>query len=514
MNRNSSTGLLSKITINDDRVVDVNCAFLEMTGYQREEILCKSLGELKDLLKSDFMFKVDDNSLGEYFIFTKQLYPRHVKIYFETNDNGHEKTYKLEKLLDYKFEDKLINIDQAIMLNNSRNENIRNLLNIMDLPIIRVTYPSLNIISVNDRIFAELHKKNELLQRDKNSVVGMNINKIVPGFVTDKTREYLNQMEITKKSVSVNNCQIPLENTTYYVNFIYQPLFDVDNVINEMLIIIIDVTAAMQNQIKLEKILRTQEEFFSYITHEFKTPLSVTYSAIQLLDYFCNDELSERAKRFINKIRQSSLQQLRLVNNLLDITKADGGYLKLNKKNYDIVFMTEAIVNSVMVIAKGKNINLSFSTVVPSKLILIDDEKYERILLNILSNAIKFTPSGKNIFVDLVIDNSFVNVKVKDEGEGIPSDKQSIIFDRFGQVDSGLIRNSEGTGIGLCLAKMLANALGGDITFKSESGKGSEFTILIPNIVTTDNVIDKKIQEALEERLVQSVNVEFSSIYQ
>jgi signal transduction histidine kinase len=275
-----------------------------------------------------------------------------------------------------------------------------------------------------------------------------------------------------------------------------------------------NVTNEIQNKLNLEKILKTQEEFFSYIAHEFKTPLTVTYSALQLLDYFCEDELSERAKRFVNKIRQSSLQQLRLVNNLLDITKADSGYLKLNRKNYDIVFMTEAIVNSVLTITKEKGMDIIFSSMVSKKNILIDDEKYERILLNLLSNAIKFTPSGKNIYVDLFIENNYVNVRIKDEGEGIPIDKQEIIFDRFGQVNNGLIRSGEGTGIGLCLAKILAKALDGDISLKSEPGKGSEFTIQIPVVTTSSTNNEKPIHDALEDRLVQSVNVEFSSIYQ
>jgi signal transduction histidine kinase len=263
---------------------------------------------------------------------------------------------------------------------------------------------------------------------------------------------------------------------------------------------------------KLEKVAKMQEEFFSYMAHEFKTPLTITYSAIQLLDYLCKEEISDRAKGFINKIRQSTLQQLRLVNNIMDISRADSGYLKLNRKNFDIVLLTKVIVNSVTSITKGKGINIIFTSSIPSKYIFIDDEKYERILLNLLSNAIKFTQAGKSIYVDLYVDDK-VNIKVKDEGIGIPKDKGKIIFDRFGQINNGLIRNTEGTGIGLCLTKILANALGGDITFESEEGNGSEFTVQLPIISVANPIKDKIVNESIEDRLIQSINLEFSNIY-
>lgn len=273
-----------------------------------------------------------------------------------------------------------------------------------------------------------------------------------------------------------------------------------------------------ENEVKkkkeLEQVLKGQEEFFSYMAHEFKTPLTVIYSAIQLLDYFCKNELTDRAKGFINKIRQSSLQQLRLVNNILDITKAESGYLKLNIRNFDIVFMTKKIVNSVLLFAQDKNIRIEFYSPFKEKYILIDDEKYERILLNILSNAIKFTPEGKSIYVDLFLDdNNNINIRVKDEGVGISPDNYKKIFERFGQADNNLTRESEGTGIGLCLAKNLASALGGDITLESEEGVGSAFTLLLPDIGTPYKVQESSFEETVADRLVQSINVEFSNIY-
>lgn len=385
----SSDGLDSRcrILIHDDKIIETNDDFLELTGYKREDILFKSLNELKELLRSDFMFDINlDGASEDYLIFTKSLKARHVKISSSVDAKKDEKTFIFEKL----------------------------------------SYDHLE----------------DILNR--------------------KTLEYEN--EVKKKN-------------------------------------------------ELEQTLKIQEEFFSYMTHEFKTPLTVIYSAIQLLDYFCKNELTDRAKGFINKIRQSSLQQLRLVNNILDITKAELGYLKLNIRSFDIVFMTKAIVNSVSLFAQEKNIKIEFYSPFKERYILIDDEKYERILLNLLSNAIKFTPEEKSIYVDLFLDNNNINIRVKDEGVGISPINHKIIFDRFGQVDNGLTRKAEGTGIGLCLAKNLANVLGGDITLESEEGVGSSFTLLLPDKCTPYAVEESFFQETVADRLVQSISVEFSDIY-
>ena len=264
---------------------------------------------------------------------------------------------------------------------------------------------------------------------------------------------------------------------------------------------------------ELENALKMKDEFISFVSHEFKTPLTVINAAIQAMELICKNELSEKTKNFINKIRQNSFRQLRLVNNLLDITRINGGSIKFNKKNLDIVFITKSIIESVNLYALQKNIQLSFITSIDQKIISIDEEKYERILLNVLSNAIKFTPHGKSINVSLSIKSGYICVKIQDCGVGIPKDKQKIIFERFGQVDSSLTRQSEGTGIGLSLVKKLVEALGGSISVKSKVGIGSTFTILLPAEKIADENSGVMIQELADNRLIQATAVEFSDIY-
>ncbi|MCX8130484.1 MAG: PAS domain-containing sensor histidine kinase [Clostridia bacterium] len=264
---------------------------------------------------------------------------------------------------------------------------------------------------------------------------------------------------------------------------------------------------------ELYKNNKMKDEFLTVISHEFRTPLTIINSAIQTMELICKEDLSEKAKGYLNLIRQNAFRQIRLINNLLDVTKINAEKLSVHKKNYDIVFLTKALIDSVQLCARQKGVHLTFSSNLDQKIIEIDEEKFERIMLNLLSNAIKFTPKNKAIQVNLTSAKGFVKIDVKDEGIGIPKDKQEIIFKRFGQVDSSLTRKTEGTGIGLSLVKMLAYALEGEISVKSEVDKGSTFSLLLPVKKATENCSGQYLQELTNYRLIQAINIEFSDIY-
>ncbi|WHH57780.1 ATP-binding protein [Petroclostridium sp. X23] len=271
--------------------------------------------------------------------------------------------------------------------------------------------------------------------------------------------------------------------------------------------------AERQQREVLEKSLAMKDEFISLVSHEFKTPLNVIYSAIQLMECVYFDKIPERVQQLIGNIKQNTFRQLRLANNLLDITRMDSGHMKLNVKNVDIVFLSKVITESVELYAKQKNIKMYFESNVESKIIAMDEEKFERIILNLLSNAMKFTESGGRITV-LLEENkksNFVQIKVTDTGIGIPKEKREIIFEKFGQVDSNLSRQAEGTGIGLSLVKLLVGALGGTIEVESELGEGSTFIITLP--VKEGIESETEVCLDLDDRLVTEIKVQFSDIY-
>ncbi|EKQ58324.1 MULTISPECIES: PAS domain S-box protein [unclassified Clostridium] len=263
----------------------------------------------------------------------------------------------------------------------------------------------------------------------------------------------------------------------------------------------------------LKKSLEMKDEFLSLISHEFRTPINVISTAIQALNYICGNELSNKVKEYLGIIRQNNFRQLRLVNNLLDVIRANSGRIKINKRNINIVFLTKAIIESVYDYAAQKGVNVSLTSSFKNKVIAIDDEKYERVILNLISNAIKFTSEGNSIYVTLRSLKGKICVEVKDNGIGIPQDKLDVIFEKFGQVDSSLSRQAEGTGIGLSLVKMFVHALGGSISVKSKIGKGSTFTMLFPDKTVADEDNSEKDADFMNNRLIEVTNVEFSDIY-
>lgn len=264
----------------------------------------------------------------------------------------------------------------------------------------------------------------------------------------------------------------------------------------------------------LEKDLIMKDEFITLITHEFKTPINVIYSAIQLIEHVHSESIPKPVIGLIGSIKRNTFRQLKLVNNLLDITRLHSDQLKVNFKNVDIIFLTKLITESIMIYADQKKINLYFKSNVSSRNTAIDDEKYERIILNLLSNAIKFTPEGGTITVEVKenIENKTVDIAISDTGVGIPKEKHEMIFQRFGQVESNLSRQAEGSGIGLALVKMLVVILDGRIVVDSNLGIGSTFTLTLP---IKDNIVNNKKEAFIvsDNRLVNAINVEFSDIY-
>lgn len=254
-------------------------------------------------------------------------------------------------------------------------------------------------------------------------------------------------------------------------------------------------------------------EFFSNISHELKTPLNIIFSSIQLLSMYNENsepEILVKKKEYLHSMKQNSYRLIRLINNILDMTKLDTGFITPYMKNNDIVMEVEDIAMSIVPYAESKEIEIVFDTDREERIIAFDADKLERIMLNLLSNALKFTNRGGFIYVNVKNDESNVFISVKDTGIGIPEDKRELIFERFMQVDKTLKRNHEGTGIGLSLVKSFVELHNGSITLKSEENKGSEFIITLPAIYLEELGIE---EVQIKGNIKEKVNMELSDFY-
>lgn len=270
----------------------------------------------------------------------------------------------------------------------------------------------------------------------------------------------------------------------------------------------------LNQKIEYEK-LRT--EFFANLSHELRTPLNVIFSAQQILVLMIKDSIDDEKATKVNKylkvIKQNCYRLIRLIGNLIDITKIDVGNLKIEFQNLDIVELTENIVYSVREYIEEKEILLIFDSSIRERVIACDPDKIERIILNLLSNAVKFTPEYGRISVNISEVKENVIISVKDSGIGIAPDKLKVIFERFVQVDKSTVRKREGSGIGLSLVKSLVEMHRGDIRCESKEGEGTEFIIELPVVVleNTSKALDE-IAVGSQDK-VERINVEFSDIY-
>lgn len=258
-----------------------------------------------------------------------------------------------------------------------------------------------------------------------------------------------------------------------------------------------------------------KNDFFSNLSHELRTPLNVIMSTLQLIDgqieSIAKPDNVDKLKKRMRIMKQNCYRQLRLVNNMIDITKIDSGFYDLRMQNMNIVQVVESITLSVSEYVRSKSINLVFDTELEEKIIAFDPDGLERIMLNLLSNAVKFSREGGTIYVNINNEADGVVIRVKDSGIGIPQDKRHLIFDRFRQVDKSLTRNHEGSGIGLSLVKSLVDMHGGSISVQSTYGDGSTFIISLPaKTIQDDNVV---LEEKKPKPNIEKIHLEFSDIY-
>ncbi|CAI3537756.1 sensor histidine kinase [Clostridium neonatale] len=240
------------------------------------------------------------------------------------------------------------------------------------------------------------------------------------------------------------------------------------------------------DKLKAEEEMRTQ--FFANISHELKTPLNIIMCTTKLLKACSSDkdEFLKYYNKYENTITQNSSRMLRLIDNIIDITKFDVGCFKMNFKNCEIVSLIEDITLSIAQYEKTNGRNIIFDTNCEVIEICCDADSIERVILNLLSNAVKFTKENGNILVKLEKQTDYIIITVKDDGIGIPKEFRKSVFERFVQVDKSFRRNVEGSGIGLSLVKSIVDLHDGEIYLKDSDEIGAEFVIKLPNILLED----------------------------
>ena len=273
---------------------------------------------------------------------------------------------------------------------------------------------------------------------------------------------------------------------------------------------------------ELEKTIEIESlktDFFANMSHEFKTPLNIILTTVQVLydKLIVQDNNIDNLlmiKKYLKGIKQNSYRLLKIVNNIMDITKIDSGIYNLELGNYNIISIVEDIVISLSGYLKENKRNIIFDTMEEEVILSCDPMKIERIMLNLLSNALKYTNENGNIDVIIDIDkgSNEVIINVKNDGDRISEDDKERIFERFTQSQNLFTRKAEGTGIGLFLVKLLVEQHGGRIYVDTSEEIGTKFVFTLPITL----VEEKKENYTYTKQIVSKVekyDIEFSDIY-
>jgi PAS domain S-box-containing protein len=258
-----------------------------------------------------------------------------------------------------------------------------------------------------------------------------------------------------------------------------------------------DITALKEQSSALEKALEeaksaniAKSDFLANMSHEIRTPMNGVLGSLQVLK---QDDLSDASKEMVEMGITSSKNLLSIINDILDLSKIEANNISLESIPTDIVDLFKSITTELAVLAEKKSIGLTFNIKEGMHVYwLTDPVRLRQIILNLLSNAIKFTLKGE-VEITLGEQDERLMIKVEDTGIGISEDQISKLFNRFEQADSTTTRHFGGTGLGLPIAKQLANLMGGEITVTSEENIGSTFILTLP-LRKTDLKDDDKLE--------------------
>ena len=230
---------------------------------------------------------------------------------------------------------------------------------------------------------------------------------------------------------------------------------------------------------ELRKLEQFKSRFFANITHELRTPLAMILTPLELMLEGEMGDFSEAQRSSFQTMFKSALKLLKLIDDLLDLSRLEESHLELNLAEHDLVEQLRALTDQSQVLAGRKSIALQFRPDLEHAPIWCDPERLERVFVNLLSNAIKFTPPMGHVTVLLHDRPDTVEIVVEDDGHGFPPDRAAKLFERFYQVDMAGTREHGGAGIGLALARELVLLHGGTIEASSDGRSGARFTVAL-----------------------------------
>ena len=283
----------------------------------------------------------------------------------------------------------------------------------------------------------------------------------------------------------------------YWVDTGIMPIKNYKGEIVEYIALRSDITYLIESIKRAKEAEKAKSMFLANMSHEIRTPLNAILGFTQLLEK--KNNLDEESQKYIRIINSSANTLLKIINDVLDLSKIESGNISIDKKEFNPNRVFSDVASLFLAKAKEKRINYKIDIDKLPDCILSDEHRLKQVLANLIGNAVKFTPEDGEIVVSVKkVDEDDKKVKlrfsVKDTGIGIPKDKQKEIFKAFSQADGNIIKQFGGTGLGLTISSKIIQKLGGNIEVESEEGKGSEFYFTL-EFEKCDKVIEEEKKE-------------------
>ena len=222
---------------------------------------------------------------------------------------------------------------------------------------------------------------------------------------------------------------------------------------------------------------RAKSEFLATMSHELRTPLNAIGGYAELIDVGIAGPVTDEQHDYIARIRAAQRHLLGIITDLLNYSRIEAGQITCEHQPVDLCAVAAHALEMVALHARARAITVQLCPCPEELVVLADSQKVEQIVLNLLSNALKFTPTGGAVRVECGRDGDIVTLRVRDTGPGIPVDKHAAVFEPFVQVGRSLATPQQGTGLGLAISRDLARAMCGDLTLESLPGQGATFTL-------------------------------------
>ena len=334
---------------------------------------------------------------------------------------------------------------------------------------------------VEDRILTWNHGAEVIFGYSKEETVGQSLTILLPSHRAGELKEIRDKVRLTGVIRNLEVRRIRKDGIIIEASLAVSPIRDKDDNVIGFLHLARDVTEKKRYEQRLKELDRMKSAFVSNVSHELRTPLTaIKASADNMLDRLIGD-LNGKQVGYLTRIKSNSDRLARLINDLLDLSTIEAGKIDLRPTKLSLVTLVKEAAESLRPVAAEKLINLTVMSADPGVIAWADRDKVIQVLMNLIGNALKFTPTGGKVTIAVTKNSAaWMQISVTDTGPGIPAEEVNKVFGRFYQIGQAGTQKTQGTGLGLAISKALVEMHGGKIWVESAAGKGSTFSFTLP----------------------------------